>query len=209
MTKYFVDEKEIVFPLNITSLDQILKHVEDSLLPPNSVIRQIHVDGLPLLPETFSEDPAKLLRLLEDRQKVEIYTGTLQEIAHDSIADAIAYLNRVETVTPSLSETFQVSPGPEAFKNLQELYEGFYWLNLLFDKIETGLHIALKDVVIQGIPAKEYQQQFVSILKQLIDSQEKRDYVLISDLLEYEILPLIPIWREMFIIIAGKVNVAQ
>ena len=48
-----------------------------------------------------------------------------------------------------------------------------------------------------------------SILKQLIDSQERGDVVMLSDLLEYEILPMAPIWREMFLAIEKSVNAAN
>ena len=209
MTRFFVNEREIPPPLDVTSLDRILKYVEDGHLPPNSIIRQIHVDGFPLIPDTSPEDPPQLIEHIENREKVEIFTGTLPEIAHDSIADAIAYLQRIETVIPSLAAGFQISPGPEAFERLRELYEGFYWLNLLMDKLETGFHITSEDVVVRDVPAREYHRRFISILKQLIDSQERGDLVLVSDLLEYEILPLMPIWKEMFSIIAGKLSTAQ
>ena len=45
-------------------------------------------------------------------------------------------------------------------------------------------------------------------MKQLVQSQEKGDLVLISDLLEFEILPMIAVWKEMFLIIQEKVRAA-
>lgn len=208
MTRLFIDEKEIASPLNISSLDQILKHVEDVHLPPKSVIRRICVDGLSLLPDALSEDKDGILSQMENRDKVEIFTGTLSEIAHDSIIEAVAYLDRIEAITPSLATSFQISPGPESFENLRQLCDGFYWLNLLLDKLETNFQITLENVLIKERPAREHLQKFIAILKQLIDSQERRDFVLISDLLEYEVLPLVPIWKEIFSFISQKVNAA-
>lgn len=209
MTRFFVNEREIPPPLGSFSFDQLLKHVEGVEIPPNSIIWKVHVDGLPLTPNSFSEDASGILKQMENREKVEIFTGTLQEIALDSIAEAMAYLDRVETATPALAAGFQVSPGPEAFGSLRDLYEGFYWLTLLMDRLETGFHITLDDVYVQGLSAREHHRKFISILKQLVDSQERRDYVLVSDLLEYEILPQAPIWKEMFGIVSNKVSAAQ
>jgi hypothetical protein len=104
---------------------------------------------------------------------------------------------------------FQMTPGPESFESLRQLYEGFYWLNLLLDKLAASFEIDLSDVLIQETPAREHHQKFITILKQLIDSHERGDLILISDILEYEILPLVPIWKEMFGIILKKVSVAQ
>ncbi len=209
MTRFFINEKEIAPPLNASSLDQVLKHVEDAHIPPNSVIRRIRVDGLSLLPDALPENVGEILNQIENRDKIEIFTGTLPEIARDSITEAVAYLDRIETITSSLATSFQVSPGPESFNNLRQLCEGFYWLSLLLDKLEASFQISLEDVFIKEKPAREHLQKFIAVLKQLIDSQERRDFVLISDLLEYEVLPLVPIWREIFSFVSQKVNAAQ
>jgi hypothetical protein len=209
MTRFYINETEIAPPAGISSLDQILKHVEGIHLPPNSVVRQVHIDGLPLTPENFNAELAGVLTQVEEREKVEIITGTIEEIARDSIDEAIDYLDRIEKLTPSLAAGFQVSPGPESFETLRQLYEGLYWLNLLLDKLKTNFHLSLDDVPIHGTPVREHHQKFISILKQLIDSQERGDFILISDLLEYEILPLVPVWKDLFRIIASEVHTAH
>jgi len=207
MTRYFLDSQEIAIPFDASSITQILKHVESFHLPPNTVVRQVQVDGLPLVP-----DPKAQFDLqcgIEKRERVEIFTGTVREIAFDSINEALDYLDRVETAIPSLSNTFQSSPGPETFQNLRQLYEGLYWLNLLLDKLKSNFQISFDKAVFQGIPASDCHQKFVTILKQLIESQERRDFVLISDLLQYEICPMLTVWREMFLMISEKVNALQ
>jgi hypothetical protein len=207
MTRFFLDSQEISLPFDASSINQILKHVEDFHLSPNTVVRQIQVDGLPLLVD--SGETGDLLCQIENRDKVEIFTGTIAEIAFDSIGQACEYLDRVEAAIPSLSMAFQSLPGPEDFQHLRQLYEGFYWLNLLLDKLKTNFHMNYDDALVQGIPAREHQQKFIAVLKQLIESQERSDFGLISDLLQYEILPLVPVWRELFGIVSEKVNVAH
>ena len=209
MTRFFVNDREITPPTDVSTLNQVLRYIEDAHLPPNTVVRKIQIDGLPLVIESFSESQSKILDQIDKQDKVEIFTGTVVEIAKDSIAEAIAYLDRIETATPSLITSFQTSPGQESYNNLKHLYEGFYWLNLLLDKLRANFQVSLEDVLIQGISAIEHHQKFLSVLKQLIESQNKGDFVMISDLLEYEILPLVPIWREMFGFIEKKMNVAQ
>jgi hypothetical protein len=209
MTKYYVNEKEIAPPLDVSSLDKALKEIEVAHLEPNSVVWQVQVDGVPIIPDDFPEAPSDLLQHLDNREKIEIYTGTLNEIARESIAEASTYLDRVEAATPDLASSFQISPGPESFESLRQLYEGLYWLNLLMDKLETSFHISLDNIRIQDVPAREHHQKFISVLKQMIDSHERGDFILIADLLEYEILTLVPVWREMFNIILEKAGKTQ
>ncbi len=205
MTRFFINEREIAPPMTLSSLDQILKHVEEHHLPPSSAIRQICVDGLSLMPGVLEGKAGEVIQQLEDREKVEIFTGTLWEIAHDSITETIAYLDRIEAITPSLATSFQTSPGPQSHESLRQLCEGFYWLILLLDKLRMSFRLDLDDLLIQGIPVSEHHRNFISILKQLVDSQEKGDFVLIADLIEYEILRLVPVWRELFEDILKKI----
>jgi hypothetical protein len=201
MTRIFLNEREIPSPPpSLASLDEILKHVEHSYLAPNDVIRQIQVDGLPLLLDESGAVPSDLIQGIEKRETVQITTGTLQEIACDSVREAISYLDRIETAIPSLASSFQVFPGPEAFADLKELYTGFYWLNVLLDRLRESYRSLL------GAPLPEEHQRLVSVLQQLVDSQEKGDFVLIADLLEYEVLPIIPVWKGVFVDIARKME---
>ncbi len=209
MARFFIDEREIALPPNTYSFGQIVKQVEDIHLPARCAIRKICVDGLSLSPDILSGDNGGILSQLENHDKIEIFTGTLSEIARDSIIETIAYLDRVEAVIPPLATGFQMSPGPESFENLYQLCEGFYWLNLLLDKLATNLQITLNNVLIKERPVREHLQKFMAILRQLADSQERRDFVLIAGLLESEVLPLVAVWKEIFSFVSQKVDAAQ
>lgn len=206
MTRFFVNNMEIAPPPNMSSLDEILKDLETRHLPPNSIIRQVQIDGAPLTIGDGNESLAELLNRAENRERIEIFTGTMGEIARDSILEAQQYLDRVAAATPQIAERFQGTPDPEAFESLRQLYEGLYWLNLLLDKLITGFQLTMEDVVIRDEPVSEHHQKFISVLKDLIDAQHKQDFAMISDLLEYEILPLVPVWKEVFGIIRKKAN---
>jgi len=208
MTRIYLDEREIASPLELSSLDQILKYVEEKHLPPDCVIRQIKLDGLHLNANESSEEFSRSVQEIGNREKIEILTGNVTEIAVESIAESLSYLDRIEKLTPSLAVSFQVSPGPETYEKLRQLYQGFYWLNLLLEKLEAKFRLNFEDIRIKEAPVREHLQKFISILKQLIASQEQRDFFLISDLLQYEIYPLIPVWKEMFGIILEKMQSA-
>jgi hypothetical protein len=207
MTRFFVNESEIKPPPGLASLDQILKHVEETHLSSDSVVKQIHIDGLPVLPDS-SENLSEAFREMANTKTVEIFTGTLAEIARESLSEAIHYVHRVESITPSLANSFQSSPGPDAFENLRQLSEGFYWLHILLENLEKSYGLSLKGVLIRQVPVEDHLNKLVSVLKQLVQSQEKGDFTMISDLLEYEILPLMPVWREIFSFVLKKVEEA-
>jgi hypothetical protein len=206
MARLFVNEQEIPPPPELSSLDQIVRHVEQGHLPPDSIIRQITIDGLPLVSDDLQQDPGELLEGIDKKDRIDIVTGTIRDVAADSIREAHSYLDRLTLLTPDLATSFLATPGPEAFESLRQLYEGFYWLNLLLDRLESTFKITLDGVTVEGVPARAHHRKFVEVLKQLVDSQERQDFILIADLLEYEILPQVPVWRKMFEIVASSLG---
>jgi|WetSurMetagenome_2_1015567.scaffolds.fasta_scaffold109078_2 hypothetical protein len=52
-------------------------------------------------------------------------------------------------------------------------------------------------------------QKLVSILKRWIESQEREGFVRIADLLEREIIPLIPLWRGVLSAVAQGAGAAR
>jgi hypothetical protein len=196
MTRLYVDKQEIApLPPDLSSLDQVLKLVQSTHLSPNTVIRQVQVDGLPLI----SDDRNSCIpERIDNREKIEIFTGTLREVALDSIGEAITYLERVETATPSLASSFRAAAGPEAFENLKQFYEGFYWANLLLDRLEQTFHIPLETICVGGGNARQHNAKLATALKGVVEAHEKKDFGLVADLLEYEVAPIIPGCKDVF-----------
>jgi len=202
MTQYFVDNREISAPFDASSLDQVLKYVERlHFKSTDAVIRQVRVDGQSIVPET----PESVMQS-GDWEKVEIFTGTMGEVAHESIGGAMEYLGKLEELIPALSLKFQDIPESYDFGDLRNLCEGFFFINMLLEKLFTGYQISLDQTVVQGFSVREHLRKFIGVLNQLNESQEQGNYLMIADTLEYEILPFISVWKDVFEKISGKVN---
>jgi len=199
MTRLFLDQQEIrPLPGNLLSLEAILKHVEDTHLESDTVIRQVHVDGRPLL---FNEIDPEAAAMAEPRlatATVEIFTGKLSTIARESVNEAANYIARIETAIPSLAMSLRADPGTQAFEALKQFCDGFLWLNLLLFRLDTGDGHE-KGEFDPGSGDDSARKMFVSILKELVQAQERKDFVLVADVLEYEILALLPGYRQQFL----------
>ncbi len=205
MTRLFVDAQEIPTPPSaFSSMDEVVRHVEAGHLPPNSVIRRIDVDGVPFDGGGAQGEAGALARPLATRDKIEVLTGNLRDMARASIGEAVSYLERVEALTPSLATHFRSAPGPDAFVSLRQLYEGFYWVNLLMNRLETSFGLALDGIRVRNVSAREHHGRLLAVLKQMVSAHERQDFVYVADLLEYEILPIVPIWKSMFLELSGS-----
>ena len=197
MTRYYVNDREVEITSDFSSFDQMLKYVEDRHIDPTAVIREVHVDGRPIAPESIHEDDGSFNRA-GGWEKIEIFTGTLAEIAVESIAGALDYLVKIENAAPALAVKFQDFPEAEDFGNFRSLCEGFYFLCILLDKLAIGYQLKLNEIIVRDISLSEHLKKFADIVNQLNEAQEKQEYLLIADTIEYEILPIVPVWKEIF-----------
>src|SRR5512145_2502164 len=84
MTRFFINNKEIAPPLDRSSLSEVLKQVELEHLPPNSVVRKIQLDGRSVEPNAFSDKTHESAYRIDGQNTVEIFTGSLNDIARES-----------------------------------------------------------------------------------------------------------------------------
>ena len=197
MTRYYINGAEVDVPADFKSFDSMLKGVENQYLEPDTVIRQILVDGRPFSPESLRDDD-EYLDLAHDWEKIEFITGTLSDIAAESIDGAHEYLVKIESAAPALAAKFQDFPESEDFTNLGSLCEGLYFLGILLDKIAIGYQFKLDEIMVHGASVHEHMLKFADIVAQMCNAQEKEEFFLVADIIEHEILPFVPIWKEIF-----------
>jgi hypothetical protein len=210
MTQIYFDDREIELPIDCSSISRILKYVDEAHLAENSVVRKIQVNGHPFMPNGFSETGGHAApHAFENSDKIEIFTGNTAEIASGSISEALGCLELIESLTPSLIRDCQIYPSPDSLGNLRQLYEGFCWMDLLFKKLESDFPVCSDDTRIQNSFDLECRRKFIAALKRSKESLENGALVWVSDVLERDILPLVPLWREMLMTMAQRAGGMQ
>jgi len=122
----------------------------------------------------------------------------VSEIAHDSIVEALSYLDRIESLTSSLASSFQIYPGPESFENLRQLLgwlllDSSFWIGLQPITRSSGELYGSRNI---GSGSSREVHCYPEANDRF--PAEKVIFVLISDLLEYEVIPMVPIWKDIF-----------
>jgi len=199
MTRLYIDAREVPCTVpDLSTLADLLRHVEQNYLPPDCVVRQINLDGTPLRVSEIEQDYIQL------RDSVEIFTGTVSDAAAESAEEAVSFLERAESGVPQLAVDLKESPGPAVHESLRQLYEGFFWLSLLLDRLRATLRLDLDQLLVCGASAATHQRRLAEVLRQLIDAQKSEDFDAISLLLESEILAMVPIWKKMLVEITAR-----
>ncbi len=204
MTRLFVDAREVPCPPSgLSTLADVLRHVEQNHLPRDCVVRQVSVDGAPLGVDELEQG------VLQMRECVEVFTGRLGEVAAEAVDEAVSYLERIGAAVPQLAANLEEMPGSAERDSLKQLYEGLFWLALLADRLCAAFHIDLGGLFIAGEAAAAHHRRFASVLRHLVAAQEHGDYGAIAATLKSDILREVPIWRGMFLEIGSRVRLPQ
>ncbi|WP_265445743.1 hypothetical protein [Acetivibrio straminisolvens] len=111
------------------------------------------------------------------------------------IGTAAEYIVKASEGVGQIVEFFQSGREDVATRMMVDLVEGIEWLTQAIE--------GTKDI--HGEYSMDISQAN-SILREISEAYENMDYVLISDLLEYELLPIVNIWQEQLANIKGVLD---
>lgn len=172
--KVILDGKEIPYEKNIA------RAIEDNLLEQKKVVRNITVNETEMV-------NASLQEVLEEPHKektVVIESCTIISLVQETLKDALGYIPRLRNGLLSVRDLVLSGETSDANKLLDACLEGLEWLLLTLEAAAmTGEYTKLQEIFISE------KEKIINAFPELESAMEDDDMVLVSDILEYEILP--------------------
>jgi hypothetical protein len=120
------------------------------------------------------------------------------EILGAVLQDGCCYLDDLGRFLSATSGLFRIGDGQAANNSLAELISG---LGLMLQTIGAVAE-ALGPDLAASLPGNESLEQLMNnlnaVLRDIVHAQERRDLVLLADLLEYELAPHLELWKGIF-----------
>ncbi len=190
--KLLINGKEKAVSCSGESLGDLLVHIEENEVAQGSVVRSIQIDG-----QEFSPDEsATRNKLLSKIETLEIEISTLPDIINKNIENADAYLIRLIPGIEKSVELFRIGSEQEANKFFINIIDGIDWLSQVLDMVLAAKEIS-PDTVFNGKSIQDRRASLVDFTQQMVDANKNQDWVLLADLLEYEILPYYQEWSNL------------
>ena len=190
--KLLINGKEKTVSCPGESLGDLVIHIEKNDLAQGSVVRSIHIDGKEFSPD----EPATQKKPLSEIEILEIEISTLPDIINKNIENADAYLIRLIPGIEKSVELFRMGNEQEANKFFINIIDGIDWLSQVLDMVLAAKEIS-PDSVFNGKSIQDRRASLVDFTQQMVDANKNQDWVLLADLLEYEILPYYQEWSDL------------
>ena len=174
------------------TVGDLVLHIEKEGVVQGNVVRSIQIDGK----ESSPDSPVVRETSLSEIETLEIEISTLSDIVNKNIENADAYLIRLIPGIEKSVELFRMGNEQEANKFFINIIDGIDWLSQVLDMILAAKAIS-PDTVFDGKSIQDRQASLVDFTQQMVDANKNQDWVLLADLLEYEILPYYQEWSNL------------
>jgi len=190
--KVLVNGKEETISFMGETLGDLLSHIEKIGVTQGNVVRSIKIDGQESSPDSSEAQRMQISKIAT----LEVEISTLADMINKNIDNADAYLIRLIPGIEKSVELFRIGNEQEANKFFVKIVDGIDWFSQVLDIILTAKEIS-PDTVFEGKSIQDRRTSLVDLTQQMVDANKNQDWVLLADLLEYEILPYYQEWSNL------------
>ncbi|MBI2566367.1 MAG: hypothetical protein HYV63_04965 [Candidatus Schekmanbacteria bacterium] len=185
MLKVKRNGKDMILPSGAKTVGDVLRHIESGTA--GTTVTQLFLDGNVvdlgdrIVVESLGVDDVELL---------DVRTQDVASMVTRNLGHAREYLKRFPSGLAQLARHLRLSNMAAAAAELTDVVEALQWFLDLFSGLEVLAGGNLAAVSVGGQPLSEFVGELRDFLTESLRAQEAQDWVLLADLLEYEVLPL-------------------
>ncbi|AJQ26079.1 hypothetical protein [Pelosinus fermentans] len=135
------------------------------------------------------------MELVSEKQFNEL--GTLLD-------DMKEYLCKFEKNCQQLPIEFHEADRSQALETLTQIMEGLNYYQKLVKSAAVLLTIDLSEVLYKDVSVASLLEQLCQIFASILEAAENEDYSLLTDIIEYDLIPAISISHELLVILQER-----
>ncbi|GJL77136.1 MAG: hypothetical protein NPINA01_01250 [Nitrospinaceae bacterium] len=174
------------------TLGEVLDHILAKKPSKGNYFSKIRLNDkdVPFDSETIRETPVSQIETLETE------ISSLDEILKKNITNAQDYLQKLIPGIQKAADLFRSGSEQEANKFFLNIIDGMDWFSQVTGSIAQAVGLKAETALWGGKSFPALQENLVEWTQQMVEANKNKDWVLLADLLEYEILPFYREWEE-------------
>jgi hypothetical protein len=177
------------------NLEDVLVRLSRIELSENHLVGVVKVNG-----EEFSESyPGQAKEIgVEEIRELEITTVSLEKLVSAAIKDCTVFLERIVESVQKTAELFRMSDEAEANEYFAKVLESIRALLKFIDTTRNTINWDSHTPVYNGQPIQKEWESLLELVSEMQVTQEEGDWILLADMLEYELAPVLSRWMGIF-----------
>ena len=154
----------------------------------NFYIRRVWLDGKEV--SSSAQDTSKISAANVDLLELEL--AQLQDLLANNLTNAKAYLEKLIPGFQKAADLFRMGNEQEANQYYLQVLDGIDWFSQVVLTIVNAQEKKFEEKSLE-----ERQKELTGLMAQMLEANENQDWVLLADLLEYEMIPFYKDWQEV------------
>lgn len=186
--KIFVDGRDVTLSGTCFNLQDVLQEIVESQADRNRVVWSVKVNE-----EDFSERRPHDAehQSVADIRMLEIGTMDSTEICHTFLRNSGLILDCLCKGADRISELFRLEDQQEANKHYGNFLESCQAFFAMLHQSEVVLRLDLQAFCAQGTTLRKKLRDSAQVFDNMLTAQKKKDWVMLADLLKFELSPLL------------------
>jgi hypothetical protein len=183
------------------NLQQVMQFIMTNWVPADRALRELKVNG-----DFYKEAEMGPVETIDPGTvaKLEVETSAGQDLARDFLGAAEDYPPALAQAVSEVAELFRVSDEREASERYINVLETLQLFLTMLEESRRILDLDLTAIVYQDRTVAEALSRLSELIKDLLSAQEVEDWVLLADLLEYDLKPELLQWRDIARLLGEK-----
>ncbi|PKM82400.1 MAG: hypothetical protein CVU89_05195 [Firmicutes bacterium HGW-Firmicutes-14] len=183
-------------------LQDVVQSVSREIASNRRIITNFEINGAPL--EGSDSQLADLT--VAETGEFTIFTNLLETIITDSLSGLTKYLPQLVAGIEECAAMLQAGKRTEAMDMLQQCVTGLGWFTEIIDKSGQLITSAISPSLVEDLALLEKRQDINKVLNQVVENLTNEELLAVSDLLEYELAPLLSEWNMLIPQVIEKIE---
>ncbi|RZD19297.1 MAG: hypothetical protein EVG15_02345 [Candidatus Acididesulfobacter diazotrophicus] len=201
-----IDGNKIDFTPNTseTVYDFLINKIRD-FIPKNMVIKEIFLDDKKYDDLMIDDEKAKTFKLTSNGT-LKINTMTSDELVMQSLNSIESYFSDLLKNLGKVADLLREGNDKEGFTDFAADLKGIGAFVQVMDKIALFLNIDYSTYKYKERSIKDYFDDTEKLLSNILETQKTLDYVMLADLIDFEMEPLIKTWKEVILTLKSDIG---
>jgi len=176
------------------NLEDILVELANTSLPANHLVGAVRING-----KEFSElypGQAKEISIAKIND-LEIITVSPERFASAALKDCMVFMKKIELSVKDAAELFRISDENKANEYYAKVIDSIRALIMFIENAREAVSWDFTSCTYSGKSVQSYWDGFMHVIEEMSTVQEDSDWVMLADLLEYELSPILLAWQEI------------
>jgi hypothetical protein len=186
---------------------ELMERVSRQALKTGEQVLRVKLNGEDLT----GKDRSHLKQMpIAEIQQIEIQTGNPKILARSSLYSVADFLEKLLKELQHTAEYFRLGDSEKSNRSFVRCLDGLQVFMHTLEQCRRLLGISFELMYVPSnsesyeITVAENRRKLFEVLDGMIEAQTNQDWILLADLLEYELIPVLEDWRQIIPIILGE-----